>query len=84
MFFKEMFSSSNSASWGRFGSFLALIFSLLWITYVVYTKQTLTDPATLLGHAGFISALYAIGKINETVQNGQNGQTPPEPPKAAP
>jgi len=78
MEFSKMFSSDGGASWARFGSFMALVCSLVWITFVVFSTTKLTDPATLLGHAVFVSALYAIGKMNESWQNGQK---PPEDSK---
>ena len=69
MDFNKMFSNDGSASWARFGSFLAMICSLVWITYFVFSKTQLADASTLLGHAGFITALYAVGKVNETIQD---------------
>lgn len=77
MDFNKMFSADGGASWARFGSFLSLICCLVWISYSVFTSGKLTDPAVLLGHAGFVSALYAIGKINETVQTKGGGNANP-------
>ena len=73
MLMAGLFSSSSASSWGRFGSFLALLAVIVWVSWVVFKTNVIPD---LVGPTVFISGLYALGKINETVQNGQpNGQS---------
>ncbi len=65
MGFRNVFSSSNAGSWSRTGSFIALLCSCAWVTWVVYKKVVIPE---LGGVTLFVTSLYGLGKINETVQ----------------
>ena len=64
-FVSHLFSESGEASFSRVGSFLALVFSLGWLTYIVWKTHAVPglDGLTL-----FIGTLYGVGKVGETVQ----------------
>jgi hypothetical protein len=64
-FFKQLFSESGSASFSRTGSFLALLLSCGWVTYIVWQTHALPS---LQGLTLFIGTLYGLGKTGETVQ----------------
>jgi hypothetical protein len=64
-FLCRLFSESGEASFSRVGSFLALIFSLGWLTYIVWKTHTVPG---LEGLTFFIGSLYGVGKAGETVQ----------------
>jgi hypothetical protein len=79
-FFRGLFSDSSSASFSRLATFIALVFACGWVTFIVWHLKT-SLPA-LDGLTAFISALYALGKINETVQRYNAGQAPNGQPPA--
>jgi hypothetical protein len=64
-FLRQLFSESGVASFSRTGAFIALIFSCLWVTYVVWHNGSLPG---LDGLSIFIGTLYGLGKAGETVQ----------------
>jgi len=64
-FLQQLFSESGAASFGRVGSFLALGFSCVWVTYIVWRTRALPG---LDGLTFFIGTLYGLGKAGETVQ----------------
>ena len=64
-FVSHLFSESGEASFSRVGSFLALIFSLGWLTYIVWKTQAIPG---LEGLTLFIGSLYGVGKVGETIQ----------------
>ncbi len=70
-FLSLLFSESDEASFSRVGSFLALIFSLGWLTYIVW--ETRAVPG-LEGITFFISSLYALGKAGQTIQKVLGGK----------
>ena len=58
-FFKKMFSEEGTASFGRFGAFIALLASITWVSFVVYKKELIPD---LGGISLFIGTLYGLSK----------------------
>lgn len=64
-FFRELFSESGTASFSRVGSFLALLFSCAWISYIVWRTRALPGLESL---TFFIASLYGLGKAGETVE----------------
>jgi hypothetical protein len=71
-YLKLVFSSSPDASFSRLGTAFSLLFSLGWVTYLVIVNRVLPD---LHGIAFLNGSIYAIGKVNETIQkfSGGNG-----------
>jgi len=63
-FLTMMFSSSSSVSWGRVGSFLALIFTLVWVSFIVYYERKIPE---LGGLSLFIVTLYGVSKAGDTI-----------------
>ncbi len=64
-YLQQLFSESGEASFSRVGSFLALVFSLAWLSYIVWKTHAVPG---LEGLTFFIASLYALGKAGETVQ----------------
>ena len=64
-FLKQLFSESGEASFSRVGSFLALLFTCAWVSYLVWKTRALPG---LEGLTFFIGTLYGLGKAGETVQ----------------
>ena len=64
-FFQQLFSDSGTSSFSRVGSFLALLFACSWISYIVWKTRALPS---FEGVTVFISTLYGLGKMGETVQ----------------
>jgi len=64
-FLRQLFSESGAASFSRAGALLALICACTWVTYLVWRTGALPS---LEGLTLFITSLYALGKVNETVQ----------------
>ena len=64
-FLKELFSDDSRVSFGRIGSFIALLFACAWVSRIVWQTGALPglDGLTLL-----ISSLYGLGKAGETIQ----------------
>lgn len=70
-FLHEVFSESNAASFSRLGSFLALLFSCGWVSYIVWKTGSLPG---LDGVTFFIVTLYGLGKVGQTVQRALSGK----------
>jgi hypothetical protein len=64
-FLRQLFSESGAASFSRTGSFLALVLSCAWVSYIVWQTHALPS---LQGLTLFIGTLYGLGKTGETVQ----------------
>lgn len=64
-FLQHLFSESGEASFSRVGSFLALICSLGWVSYIVWETRAVPSVE---GITIFISSLYGLGKAGETIQ----------------
>ena len=64
-YLSHLFSESDEASFSRLGSFLALVFSLGWLSYIVW--QTHAVPG-LDGVTFFVGSLYGLGKAGQTIQ----------------
>ena len=64
-FLQHLFSESGEASFSRVGSFLALICSLAWVSYIVWKTRAVPSVE---GLTIFISSLYGLGKAGETIQ----------------
>jgi hypothetical protein len=65
-FLRDVFSSSDSASFSRLGSFLALIHVIELNTYLIHKKDgRMPTPLELAGEVGFVAGLYGIGKYAE-------------------
>ena len=70
-FLQHLFSESGEASFSRVGSFLALLFSLGWLSYIVW--ETRAVPG-LEGITFFVSSLYGLGKAGQTIQRMMGGK----------
>ncbi len=64
-FFLQLFSESGEASFSRTGSFLSLLFSCGWVSYIVWRTHALPS---FEGLTFFIVSLYGLGKAGETLQ----------------
>lgn len=64
-YLSHLFSESDEASFSRVGSFLALIFSLGWLTYIVWKTRVVPG---LDGVTFFVGSLYGLGKVGQTIQ----------------
>jgi len=64
-FLHHLFSESGEASFSRIGSFLSLVFSCGWVSYIVWRTHALPG---LEGLTFYIASLYGLGKTGETVQ----------------
>lgn len=64
-FFTRMFSSSNTASYGRFASFLSLACLLIWVSLLITTTKIIPDiPASWLG---IVMGPFIVSKIGDAV-----------------
>ncbi len=70
-FLQHLFSESGETSFSRVGSFLALIFSLGWLSYIVWKTRTVPSVE---GLTIFICSLYGLGKAGETIQRVLGGK----------
>ena len=70
-YLRQLFSESGEASFSRVGSFLALISSLAWLSYIVWKTHAVPGVE---GLTVFISSLYALGKAGETIQKVMGGK----------
>ncbi len=70
-FLKALFSDRVGPSFSRVGSFVALLFSCVWVSRIVWRTGALPslDGLTLL-----ISSLYGLGKAGETLQHVMGGK----------
>jgi len=76
-FFKKLFSESGEASYSRFASFVALIFSIIWVSYELYHVGHIPS---MEGPIAFPVTMYGVGKGGETIQKfmgKDGGQRPP-------
>ncbi|HMD96471.1 MAG TPA: hypothetical protein VKM93_03955 [Terriglobia bacterium] len=64
-FISQLFSESGVVSFGRLGSFVALLSACGWVTYIVFKTRALPG---LDGLTFFIASLYGLGKAGETAQ----------------
>ncbi len=64
-YLQQLFSEAGQASFSRVGTFVALLFSCLWISAIVWRTGALPG---LEGLTFFIATLYGLGKAGETVQ----------------
>lgn len=62
--FKDLFSESSVASFGRVGAMMALMASIGWGTWVVYKTSIIPD---LAGVSLFIGTLYGLSKAGSVV-----------------
>lgn len=70
-FLQHLFSESGEASFSRVGSFLALVFSLGWLSYIVWKTRAVPG---LEGITFFVSSLYGLGKAGQTIQRMMGGK----------
>lgn len=70
-FFKQLFSDSGEASFGRVGSGIALLCSCAWVSYIVMTTHALPGFESL---TFFIAGPYGLGKAGETFQRILGGK----------
>ncbi len=70
-FLLKLFSESGQASFSRVGSFLALLFSCAWVSFLVWKTRALPS---LEGLTLFIATLYGLGKAGETIQRLSGGK----------
>ncbi len=71
---RDVFSESDGGSFSRLGSFIALLFSCGWVTYIVHKTGALPG---LEGVTFFIATLYGLGKAGQTVQRALAGKSAP-------
>lgn len=64
-YLKDLFSNSSKASFGRIGAFIALVASIVWVSWVVYHTNVIPD---LGGPSLFIGTLYGLSKAGDTAQ----------------
>jgi len=81
----KLFTAEPGASFSRFASFIALMFSCAWVTHLVWHNNALPD---LGGITLFVSAVYGMGKAADLYArvkngNGNGGAPPPVTPPAA-
>jgi len=75
-FFANMFSGSDSASYGRFASFLALACLLIWVSLIVNKTGNLIDiPTNWLFVVGIPFGISKLGETIQAVKGGGNGNT---------
>ncbi len=74
---KDLFSESSTASFGRVGAFIALIASVVWVSWLVYKNGTLPD---LSGICLFIGTLYGLSKGISAIQVIKGATNDPKPP----
>lgn len=66
-FFSTMFSSSNTASYGRFASFLALSCLLIWVSLLLSTSKVIPEiPSSWLA---IVMGPFAISKLGDVMQS---------------
>ena len=68
---RQLFSESGETSFSCVGSFLALVFSLGWLSYIVWGTRVVPSVE---GLTIFICSLYALGKAGETIQRVMGGK----------
>lgn len=67
IFVKSVFSESDgTGSWGRIGSFAALLAVIGWVTHIVIYTHTIPD---LTGSTAFVGTPYLINKGHNAVTN---------------
>lgn len=76
-FLNDLFSEKGTASFGRVGAFIALIASIVWVSWVVYQEKKIPE---LGGVALFIGTLYGLSKAGQVVQSFSGNQQ--EPPRS--
>lgn len=64
-----LLSESGFASFSRTATAVCVIFSCVWVTHIVWKTQALPD---LSGLTLFNSAIYGLGKVNETIQKSHD------------
>ena len=64
-FLRDLFSESSTASFGRVGAGIALVASIMWISWVVYKSSAIPD---LGGVSLFIGTLYGLSAAKSTVK----------------
>ena len=77
---KQMLSESGFASFSRTATAVCVIFSCVWVTHIVWKTQALPD---LSGLTLFNSAIYGLGKVNETIQKSHQADATVEQAKNA-
>lgn len=73
-FLKALFSGSQLASFGRVGSFIWLVFCLIWDTLYLFWHHEPMAGSQLMEQAAVIASLYAITKGGEVLKT--NGAKP--------
>jgi len=71
-FIGHLFSESGEVSFGRLGSFVALLSACGWVSYIVWQTRALPG---LDGLTFFIASLYGLGKAGETAQRLFGGKS---------
>lgn len=56
----------NTESFSRLASFIVLVFTLAWSTYIVWKT---TEIPNLTGPVGLIGILYGVNKASETISS---------------
>jgi hypothetical protein len=64
-FIRELFSDEGKASFSRFGTFLLLLGTLFWVSYLVVKKETMPDLASL---TLLLVSLYGVNKAASAVE----------------
>jgi hypothetical protein len=72
----QLFSDDNDRpSWGRIGSFIALLASISWVTRIVWKTNSLPEFAGIIF---FIITLYSINKAAEVWVAIKGAAKPPQ------
>lgn len=74
-FFAQMFSSSATASYGRFASFLALVCLLIWVSLLI--TQTKTIPEIPTSWLAIIMLPFTISKVGDAIAGKSDATTDP-------
>lgn len=76
-FLDEAISDGEVASFGRLGSLIALIFSCIWITILVWRVTDFSGLPNLAifiaACCAFITALYGVSKAGDTIAELKGG-----------
>lgn len=76
-FLDEAISDGEQASFGRLGSLIALIFSCIWISILVWRVEDFSGLPNLAIFIGaccaFITALYGVSKTGDTIAEFKDG-----------
>lgn len=77
-FLKLLFAAEPGASFSRVATFIALNFSCVWVTHLVWHNHALPDFG---GLTLFVGSMYGMGKASDLYARVKGGNShPPAPP----